>query len=105
MTRELGDDPMHIMMRQIIALFDEYRSKENAKHTLRALKENARQGFCNGFLPPIGCRVVDAEKRGAKVKKKLERLGRVSATPGIRRRRSSRQTGRRRPERPFRDWR
>jgi len=60
------------MMRQIMALFDEYQSKENAKHTLRALKENARQGFWNGALPPIGYRVVDAEKRGAKVKKKLE---------------------------------
>ncbi len=72
MTQELGDDPMHIMMRQIMALFDEYQSKENAKHTLRALKENARQGFWNGALPPIGYRVVDAEKRGAKVKKKLE---------------------------------
>ncbi len=72
MTQELGDDPMHIMMRQIMALFAEYQSKENAKHTLRALKENARQGFWNGSLPPIGYRVVDAEKRGAKVKKKLE---------------------------------
>ena len=72
MTQELGDDPMHVMMRQIMALFDEYQSKVNAKHTLRALKENARQGFWNGSLPPIGYRVVDAEKRGAKVKKKLE---------------------------------
>lgn len=72
MTRELGDDPMHVMMRQIVALFDEHQSKETAKHTLRVLKENSRQGFGNGSLPPIGYRVVDAEKRGAKVKKKLE---------------------------------
>ena len=64
--------PMHVMMRQIMALFDEYQSKENAKHVLRALKENARQGFWNGSLPPIGYRVVAAEQRGAKVKKKLE---------------------------------
>jgi len=68
----MGDDPMHVMMRQIMALFDEYQSKENAKHVLRALKENARQGFWNGSLPPIGYRVVAAEQRGAKVKKKLE---------------------------------
>ena len=72
MTQELGDDPMHVMMRQIMALFDEYQSKENAKHTLRALKENARQGFWNGSLPPVGYRVIEAEKRGAKVKKVLE---------------------------------
>jgi site-specific DNA recombinase len=38
-TQEMGDDPMHVMMRQIMALFDEYQSKENAKHVLRALKE------------------------------------------------------------------
>ncbi len=71
-TQEMGDDPMHVMMRQIMALFDEYQSKENAKHVLRALKENARQGFWNGSLPPIGYRVIAAEQRGAKVKKKLE---------------------------------
>jgi DNA invertase Pin-like site-specific DNA recombinase len=47
-TQELGDDPMSNMIRQIMALFDEYQSKENAKHTLRAMKENARQGFWNG---------------------------------------------------------
>jgi site-specific DNA recombinase len=71
-TQEMGDDPVHQMMRQIMALFDEYQSKENAKHVMRALKENARQGFWNGSLPPIGYRVVAAEQRGAKVKKKLE---------------------------------
>lgn len=71
-TQELGDDPIHDMMRRIMSLFDEYQSKENAKHVLRALKENARQGFWNGSLPPIGYRVVDAEQRGAKIKKKLE---------------------------------
>jgi site-specific DNA recombinase len=53
-TQEMGDDPMHVMTRQIMALFDEYQSKENAKHVLRALKENARQGFWNGSLPPTG---------------------------------------------------
>jgi site-specific DNA recombinase len=71
-TQEIGDDPIHQMMPQIMALFDEYQWKENAKHVLRAQKENARQGFWNGSLPPIGYRVVAAETRGAKVKKKLE---------------------------------
>ena len=71
-TQEIGDDPVHQMMRQIMALFDEYQSKENAKHVMRALKENARQGFWNGSLSPIGYRVVAAEQRGAKTKKKLE---------------------------------
>jgi site-specific DNA recombinase len=44
-TQELGDDPAQVMMRQVIALFDEYQSRENAKHVLRAIKENSRQGF------------------------------------------------------------
>jgi len=38
-TQELGEDPSQVMMRQVIALFDEYQSKENAKHVLRAMKE------------------------------------------------------------------
>lgn len=71
-TQDLGDDPMSIMMRQIMTLFDEYQSKENGKHTLRAMKENAPQGFWNGARAPIGYRVVAAEERGAKIKKKLE---------------------------------
>ena len=53
---------MHVMMRQIMALFDEYQSKENAKYPPRVLKENARQGFWNGSLPPIDYRVVAAEQ-------------------------------------------
>ena len=72
-TQELGDDPMSNMIRQIMALFDEYQSKENAKHTLRAMKENARQGFWNGSLPPIGYRIVEAtEQRGHRIKKTLK---------------------------------
>ena len=72
-TQELGDDPMSNMIRQIMALFDEYQSKENAKHTLRAMKENARQGFWNGSLPPIGYRIVEAgEQHGNRTKKTLE---------------------------------
>jgi len=72
-TQELGDDPMSNMIRQIMALFDEYQSKENAKHTLRAMKENARQGFWNGSLAPIGYRIVESsEQRGHRTKKTLE---------------------------------
>lgn len=70
-TQELGDDPAQVMMRQVIALFDEYQSKENAKHVIRAMKENARQGFWNGSRPPLGYRTVEAEMRGQRVKKRL----------------------------------
>ncbi len=41
-------------------------------HVLPAMKESARHGFWNGALPPIGYRKIEAEKRGAKIKKKLE---------------------------------
>ena len=59
-TQELGDDPAQVMMRQVIALFDEYQSKENA-----------RQGSWNGSRPPLGYATVQAEMRGQRVKKKL----------------------------------
>ncbi len=70
-TQELGDDPAQVMMRQVIALFDEYQSKENAKHTLRSMKENARQGFWNGSRPPFGYKTIETEQRGQRAKKKL----------------------------------
>lgn len=65
--------PMSTMMRQIMALFDEYQSKENAKHTLRAMRENARQGYWNGSRPAYGYRIVTAEQRGTRTKKKSNR--------------------------------
>lgn len=70
-TQEIGDDPMHVMMRQVITLFDEYQSKESSKHVSRALRENARQGFWCGSTPPLGYRVVEVERRGDQIKKKL----------------------------------
>jgi site-specific DNA recombinase len=66
-TQELGEDPAQLMMRQVIALFDEYQSRENSKHTLRAMRENAQQGFWNGARPPFGYRLTEAERRGAPI--------------------------------------
>ncbi len=71
-TQEIGDDPTSQLIRKVIALFDEYASKENAKHVLRAMKQNAREGFWNGSRPPFGYRTVVAETRGDKAKKVLE---------------------------------
>jgi len=72
-TQPVGDEaePVHAMMRKVIALFDEYQSKENAKHVIRSMKENARQGFWNGATCPLGYKLVEAERRGAKIKKRL----------------------------------
>src|ERR1700751_1767520 len=73
-NQPVGDEtePVHAMMRKVIALFDEYQSKENAKHVIRSMKENPRQGFWNGATPPLGSRLIEAEKRGRKIKKKLD---------------------------------
>jgi site-specific DNA recombinase len=72
-TQPVGDEtePIQAMMRKVIALFDEYQSKENAKHVIRSMKENARQGFWNGATCPLGYRLVEVGKRGNKVKKAL----------------------------------
>jgi site-specific DNA recombinase len=61
-----GRRPDGRMVRQVFALFDECQSKENAKHTLRAVQEHARQGFWNGSKAPYGYAVVAAEQRGAR---------------------------------------
>jgi site-specific DNA recombinase len=73
-TQPVGDEsePVQALMRKVIALFDGYQSKENAKHVLRSMKENARQGFWNGAMAPLGYKVIEAEKRGSKIKKKID---------------------------------
>jgi site-specific DNA recombinase len=69
-TQQTGDDPAGEMARKIFNVFDEYQSRENAKHTLRAMKENARQGFFNGSSPPFGFCKVDVPAKGRRGNKK-----------------------------------
>ncbi|MBH0199203.1 MAG: recombinase family protein [Nitrospira sp.] len=69
-TQQTSDDPSGEMIRRIFSVFDEYQSKENGKHTLRAMRENARQGFFNGSRPPVGYRTIEVELPGNKGKKK-----------------------------------
>ena len=70
-TQPTGDDPTQQLMRQIIGIFDEYTSRENGKNVSRSMRESAKQGFWNGATPPLGYRIVEAETRGSKIKKKL----------------------------------
>lgn len=58
------------MARKIFSMFDEYQSKETGKHTLRALQENAQQGFFNGSKPPFGYKTQELNFPAAKGKKK-----------------------------------
>jgi DNA invertase Pin-like site-specific DNA recombinase len=71
-TQEVSEDPSGQMFRQICAMFDEYQSRENAKHVLRAMKENARQGYWNGGPPVYGYRAVTVECRADAIKKRLD---------------------------------
>lgn len=73
-TQPTSDDAGGEMMRRIINLFDEHQSKENSKHTSRAMKENARQGFFNGSHPPFGYQAVSTDISGSRgrKRKKLE---------------------------------
>jgi len=72
-TQNTSDDPSGEMHRSMIMLFDEYQSKENAKHTLRGMQENARQGYFNGSKAPFGYKTVEAGQTGTRgrIKKKL----------------------------------
>lgn len=71
-TQPVTDDPSGQLIRQVVSVFDEYQSRENAKHVSRAMIENAKQGFWNGAKPPYGYRTKIAEMRGDKAKKVLE---------------------------------
>ncbi len=72
-TQQTSDDPSGEMARKIFSLFDEYQSKENAKHTLRAMKENARQGYFNGSTPPYGFRAIEiSHNKGTKKRLDLD---------------------------------
>lgn len=71
-TQHFSNDPVGDMTRKVVTMFDEYSSRETAKHVKRAMKENARQGFWNGSKPPFGYKTVIAEWRGERAKKVLE---------------------------------
>lgn len=64
-------DLISVMMRQDHDVFDEYQSKENA-----------RQGFWNRSLPSTGNRAIEKERRGVRVKKRLEIHPLHADTPG-----------------------
>jgi DNA invertase Pin-like site-specific DNA recombinase len=69
-TQQTSDDPAGEMASKLFSLFDEYQSKENGKHTLRAMKENACQGYFNGSRPLFGFQVQETEKTGNKGQRK-----------------------------------
>ncbi len=81
-TQPTSDDAGGEMMRRIINLFDEHQSKENSKHTSRAMKENARQGFFNGSCPPFGYQAISTDISGSRGRKR-KKLAINEAEAGI----------------------
>ncbi len=79
-TQDFGTGASAEFAETVIAASDALHSAENAKHTSRSMLENARQGFWNGSRPAFGYHTVDAEKRGQKIKKRLEIDEREAAT-------------------------
>ena len=78
-TQQTSDDPAGEMARRVFNIFDEYQSKENGKHTLRAMNENARQGFFNGSRPTFGYRLLETESPGNKGRKKRMEIDPIEA--------------------------
>ncbi len=72
-TQPTTDDETGELLKHLISMMDAYSSKENAKHTSRAMKENARRGFFNGSRAPFGYQVVATDIPGhkGKVRKRL----------------------------------
>jgi DNA invertase Pin-like site-specific DNA recombinase len=73
-TQQTGDDAAGEMASKLFSLFDEYHSRENSKHTQRAMQENARQGYWNGSVPPFGYRAATTDTLGnrGRCKRRLE---------------------------------
>ncbi len=80
-TQETNNDSAGQMARRLFSLFDEYQSTENSKHTLRAMKENARRACFNGSVSPYGYEVVQIDEPGRNGKKK--RLAVNEAEAGV----------------------
>ena len=69
-TQQTSDDPSGELARRIFSVFDEYQSKENAKHTSRAMRENAKRGFFNGSHAPFGYGALATEAMGNRGRRK-----------------------------------
>ncbi len=69
-SQQTADDSSGQLARRIFSAFDEYQSQENSKHTSRAMRENARQGFFNGSNAPFGYRAAATEALGNRGRRK-----------------------------------
>ena len=70
-TQEVSDDPNGNLIEGIFELIDQHESEINGFHTLRGMKENARQGWFNGSAPPFGYRVESVENGTVTPKRRI----------------------------------
>lgn len=66
----VSDDPMGEFAEGMFELTDQLESRMNAFHTLRAMKENARQGYFNGSRVPYGYALEELDLKGRHGNKK-----------------------------------
>lgn len=69
--QEVADDPYGSFIEGIFELQDQLESEINGFHTLRGMKENARQGNFNGSHPPFGYRVENLADTAGRMRRRL----------------------------------
>ena len=70
-TESFGKGPNANLMRSMVGALNQHLSDQSSVNTIRAMNENAVEGFWNGGPVPVGYRSVTVEQRGNKQKKKL----------------------------------
>jgi site-specific DNA recombinase len=72
LTEDIGGDSGWLL-RHVIAMCNEQSSRETSKHVYRTRVENAKQGYWNGGIPPLGYKAEAVLEKdfGDKVKKRL----------------------------------
>ena len=70
-TQEVGEGPQARIFRSFLTTIDAVNSEINAEQVKVVMTANATSGFWNGAAPPLGYKVVVAERRGKKDKKVL----------------------------------
>ena len=70
LTQDFGVGKHAEMAMRFVAIVDESRLDETAAHVHHSMVENAKQGYANGSVPPLGYVSKVVEQRGDKFKKK-----------------------------------
>ena len=69
-TQQTSDDPSGEMARKIFSIFDEYQSKENSKHTLRAMKEIPGRAISMIRVLPLTIKPLKSKPSASKGRKR-----------------------------------